>query len=190
MPFGGRSWNLGGRKQPVLSSRRRSIRHRINDHQLQRGSASSGGSRPAAAVQTARFVQHRPGSDSPVGKFSPAYFFRRQFHSFIHWRRTGDELIMNQIEQMIGSFFFFAKSLSRLFVNGFVVVLIDGDLIALKKARTLFMINCISFVQVSTSSSHPGLTWLCVLHHCLTVAEQEDADLLTSLRETATSVSK
>ena len=40
------------------------------------------------------------------------------------------------------------------------------------------------------SGSHPGLTWLCILHHCLTTAERDDTQLLTALRETAGSVKR
>lgn len=40
-----------------------------------------------------------------------------------------------------------------------------------------------------SGSQQPGLTWLCIVHHCLAVAErEEDAGLMNSLRQTASSL--
>lgn len=42
-----------------------------------------------------------------------------------------------------------------------------------------------------TSQHQPGLTWLCILHHCLSVAEKEDdKQLMKSLRQTAGSLER
>ena len=91
VPFSGRCWNIGGRKQPVLPSRRRFIRHWTHYDQLQRRDATSGGSRPAATLQAARFIQHWLGSDPSIGESCAAYFFQRRLHFFRIriWRRAG-----------------------------------------------------------------------------------------------------
>lgn len=41
-----------------------------------------------------------------------------------------------------------------------------------------------------TASSPPGLAWLCILHHCLSVAEKESPDLMKSLLDTAGSLTE
>ena len=65
LPFGRGRGTLSGIRKPVLSSWRRAISHRIDQHLLQVGNSASGRFDSAASLQAARFLQHRTGSNPP-----------------------------------------------------------------------------------------------------------------------------
>ena len=71
----------------------------------------------------------------------------------------------------------------------------DSSNIGLAQIRILGSLALPSSDQPASGSMvsqhQPGLTWLCILHHCLSVAEKSDnSDLMVSLRQTAGSLER
>ena len=65
----------------------------------------------------------------------------------------------------------------------------DSSNIGLAQIRILGSLALPASVD-QTTTNPPGLTWLCILHHCLSVAEKESPALMKSLLDTAGSVTE